>query len=133
MARWVNDLNAAALAVAGSNSSPTYWVKGSSIAAAVASVKAMARIQSLSQALPYALVLPLKKEEREREKKKLFLIGKKKKKNMEKKVMTTRVNTCVAKIKKNMENWSARNLTFPHLSSPNTEVLPMENFKWSFN
>ena len=85
MARWVKDLNAAALAVAGSNSSPTYWVKGSSIAAAVASVKAMARIQSLSQALPYALVLPLKKEEREREKKKLFLIGKKKKKTWKKK------------------------------------------------
>ena len=42
--------------------SPTQWVKGSSIAAAMAWVTAEAQIQSLAQELPYAMGTAIKKK-----------------------------------------------------------------------
>ena len=69
MMQWVKNLTVAAALVSrcrgiGLISSQAQWVKGSSVAAAAATVQvqAAAQIQSLAQELPYAMGVAIKKK-----------------------------------------------------------------------
>ena len=72
MAQWDKTLTAAAQVSAEGGIIPRkmQWIKGSSIATAVAYVAAAALIQSPAQELPYAVVQLFKKKKREKRKEK---------------------------------------------------------------